>query len=93
MEREKGFESGTFPVVTRPDAVAHAASPSATERADASDRSYLNALPSPVPSFLEAYAKLVSEAVMRGDLAQARELIEHADRLVGTPKGGTGPRD
>jgi len=82
MEREKGFESGTLPVVTAPHAVANTAPPSSTRRVDVSDRPDPAALPSAVPSFLEACAKLALEAATRGDYIRARELIEKAARVA-----------
>jgi hypothetical protein len=39
-------------------------------------------LPSVVPSFLEACARLAGEAAARGDFARARELIEKAARVA-----------
>lgn len=39
-------------------------------------------LPSSVPSFLEACAKLAGEAAARGDFVRARELIEKAARVA-----------
>ncbi len=39
-------------------------------------------LPSAVPSFLEACAKLAGEAATRGDFDRARELIEKAARVA-----------
>jgi len=39
-------------------------------------------LPSSVPSFLEACARLASEAAARGDFVRARELIEKAARVA-----------
>jgi hypothetical protein len=39
-------------------------------------------LPSAVPSFLEACAKLAGEAAARGDFTRARELVEKAARVA-----------
>jgi len=39
-------------------------------------------LPSDIPSFLEACGKLAGEAVSRGDLVQAKEILERAVRAV-----------
>jgi hypothetical protein len=39
-------------------------------------------LPSAVPSFLEACAKLAGEAAARGDFNRARELVEKAARVA-----------
>lgn len=39
-------------------------------------------LPSAVPSFLEACARLASEAAARRDFARARDLIEKAARVA-----------
>ena len=39
-------------------------------------------LHSPVPSFLEACARLASEAAERGDFVRARELIDKAARVA-----------
>lgn len=38
--------------------------------------------PSPLPSFLEACARLAIEAAARGDFARARELMERAERVA-----------
>jgi hypothetical protein len=39
-------------------------------------------LPSGIPAFLEACAKVAGEAVARGDLARARELFASAARVA-----------
>ena len=82
MEREKGFESGLSPVLSWPYAAVEVALPRSTPRADVSDRPDPAALPSPIPSFLEACARLAGEAAMRGDFVRARELIEKAARVT-----------
>jgi len=56
--------------------------PGSTQPTVASDQSHQAALPSPVPSFLEACAKLAGEAAARGDFVRARELIEKAARVA-----------
>ena len=82
MEREKGFESGLSPVFSCPYVAVEVAPPRSTRRADLSDPPDPAALPSAVPSFLEACARLASEAAMRGDFVRARELIEKAARVT-----------
>jgi hypothetical protein len=86
MEREKGFESGLLPVFSWPYAAADVALPRSMRRADVSDPPDPAALPSPIPSFLEACARLASEAAMRGDFARARALIEKAARVTELPR-------
>jgi hypothetical protein len=46
------------------------------------------ALPPALPSYLEACADLVAQAVMRGEFDRARELIEQAERASACT-GGT----
>ncbi len=41
-------------------------------------------LPSAIPSFIEACGKLAGEAAARGDLEQAREILERAARAATT---------
>ena len=82
MEREKGFESGLSPVFSWPYAAVEVAPPHSMRLADVSDQPDPAALPSPVPSFLEACARLASDAAMRGDFVRARDLIEKAGRVV-----------
>jgi hypothetical protein len=44
-------------------------------------------LPSAIPAFLEACAKLAADAAARGDHARAREVIEVAVRMAAIPEG------
>jgi len=53
-----------------------------TERRDASQAPDAAGLPSAVPSFLEACARLAGEAAARGDFDRARALIEKAARVA-----------
>jgi hypothetical protein len=46
------------------------------------------ALPPALPSYLEACAELVAQAVVRGEFDRARELIEQAERAAACA-GGT----
>jgi hypothetical protein len=86
MVTRTGLESapGREPTATYDDR--DGAGPGSTEPPDASGRvataPHDDALPSAVPSFLEACAKLAGEAAARGDFARARELVEKAARVA-----------
>jgi hypothetical protein len=73
----------------RPASVSHLEASSAHE-GDAYTAGALrtSALPAALPSFLEACADLVAQAVMRGNFDRARDLIEHAER-ASAATGGT----
>jgi hypothetical protein len=82
MVTPTGLESGVFPVVSGPHAAVEVTGQRSTWPTDASHWPDKDALPSAVPSFLEACARLASEAAMRGDFIRARNLIERAARVT-----------
>jgi len=69
-------------VFTEPYAFPGDPAPSVTRPLDGPDASDPARLPSPLPSFLEACARLAIEAASRGDFAGARELMEKAERVA-----------
>ena len=56
---------------------------------DAPNASSARPLPSAVPSFLEACARLAAEAAARHDFARASELIEKAARVAALQSSST----
>jgi len=89
VARGTGFEAVLAPAVSRGSAVplALVRAGSDTPPPDAAaesrgERVTRDPLPSAVPSFLEACAKLAGEAAARGDFVRARELIEKAARVA-----------
>jgi len=91
MEREKGFESGGSPVVSGPHAAVVVTGQGPTRPTEASHRPDADALPSEVPSFLEACGQLASRAAALGEYAQAREIIFKAAQVASSFP--TTPRD
>jgi len=96
-----GLEGGVFAGVSGVYAFPDVPAPRVTLPPDATDASDPAGLPSPLPAFLEACARLAIEAVNRGDFAGARELMEKAERvpalrgkqklrILGSPVGGSG---
>jgi hypothetical protein len=77
-----GPEGGVFAGVSGVYAFPGDPAQSVTFPLDGTDASDAAGLPSPLPSFLEACARLAVEAVSRGDFAGARELMEEAERVA-----------
>jgi hypothetical protein len=71
----RGFESRHVPVFTGLHGAADEAKIGSMRPSDPSDASHAPPLPSAVPSYLEACARLAPEAAGRGDLERARVLI------------------
>jgi hypothetical protein len=77
-----GLEGANLPVFIDPYASSGDPAPIVTRPLDGPDASDPAGLPSPLPSFLEACARLAIEAASRGDFAGARELMEKAERVA-----------
>ena len=77
-----GLEGAFSPVFTGSYAFPGDPAPSVTRPLDGPGASDPSGLPSPLPSFLEACARLAIEAASRGDFAGARELMEKAERVA-----------
>jgi hypothetical protein len=77
-----GLEGAVFAGVSGVYAFPGVPVPSVTLPLDGTDASDPAGLPSPLPSFLEACVRLAVEAASRGDFANARELMEKAERVV-----------
>jgi hypothetical protein len=77
-----GLEGADSPVFTKLYASPGDPEPSVTRPLDGPDASDPAGLPSPLPSFLEACARLAIEAASQGDFARARELMEKAERVA-----------
>jgi hypothetical protein len=77
-----GLEGANSPVFTELYASSGDPAPSVTWPVDGPDASGPSGLPSPLPSFLEACARLAIEAASRGDFEGGRELLEKAERAA-----------
>ena len=77
-----GLEGAISPVFIDLYASSGDPAPSVTWPADGPDASDPSGLPNPLPSFLEACARLAIEAASQGDFARARELMEKAERAA-----------
>jgi hypothetical protein len=72
-----------------PDSPSHLAARSVKERkAYTAGPLRTSALPSALPSFLEACAELVGQAILRDEFDRARHLIEQAEGAASTTSGG-----
>jgi hypothetical protein len=95
MVTPTGIESATFQAFTGRDVAAggpgqggtgldrpHAARPTALDAARPAE------VVTPLGAYLEAVARLAAEATARGDLEEARALLEAAGEVVGEPRRG-----
>jgi hypothetical protein len=82
MVTPTGLESDATSVASSVLAVAPDAGRACTELTDASHLPDPSRLPSAVPSFLEACARLAARAAAEGDFDRARGLIEKASRVA-----------
>jgi len=82
MVTPTGLESGERSSTSSALLAARDLGPTRTERADASDLTDPSGLPSAVPSFLEACARLAGQAAQEGDFERAKLLIEKAARTA-----------
>jgi len=94
VRQRTGLESALGPGATGTYEYRHRAGPASTQPPDASARvatelhaNTLPDLPSAIPSFLEACAKLAAEATARGDIFAAREAVEKAARVASLVRG------
>ncbi len=82
MVTPTGLESAERSVASSSLLAAPDLGPARTERDVASDLRDRSGLPSAVPSFLEACAKLAGQAAAEGDFERAKMLIEKAARVA-----------
>jgi len=77
-----GLEGDILPVLIGSYAFSGDPASSVTWPLDGSDASDPAGLPCPLPSFLDACARLAIEPASRGDFAGARELMEKAEQVA-----------